>query len=111
MKLFLKSKARKAGAAPGLLVSADIPDALPAKLAMHRYSPDSFEIAEDVDLDEALRALEQAGNVWLDLSGLNDLVLVQNLGSALGIHPLVLEDMVSPGTGQRWRITGIIFSS
>ena len=97
MKQFLNSKVRKAGAAPGLHV-APKSDAKPkSRLDLHCYSSDTYKESRDASQEEALQALSEHSKVWLNLSGLDNLSMVQELGTALGVHPLVLEDMVSPG--------------
>ena len=97
MKLFLESKARKAGAAPGVLLSPEVPAAHPPRLARFSYSADEFTEDADVSFDDALKALSGPGRLWLDLTGLGNSKMLQDLGAAIGIHALVLEDMASPG--------------
>lgn len=80
------------GAVPGTLVMpADLPG---MTLRLTRYAPDRFE-ERAASLDElpALVAQPGPGVTWIDIEALGDVASLQQVGAALGIHPLVLEDI------------------
>ena len=69
----------------------------------HAISIDVFDWTKD-DLDEIDDAtVDQAATVrgretvsWVNVSGIHDAELVRELGTRFGIHPLTVEDIVSP---------------
>jgi magnesium transporter len=87
------------GLPPGTLVHVGDKPAGPVKLSVIRYDEQSIVEYESTDLDACLASLQQPGVTWLNVAGLDNLGLVERLGQALGLHPLVLEDIVN--TSQR----------
>jgi len=98
----MKSKKRRSliihrraprGAPPGTLV-AD-PAARRPDVYVIRYGPD--EIAEQpVDSIAALRErMGSAPVTWVDVRGLGDLGLIQEIGNLFNLHSLALEDVVN----------------
>lgn len=81
------------GAPPGTLV-ADPLAAKPVISAMV-YSADRIEDYPDCPVSE-LAALHRPGQVlWVDVVGLADIGLIEQLGAAFGIHRLALEDVIN----------------
>ncbi|MEI2420594.1 hypothetical protein V6O07_10000, partial [Arthrospira platensis SPKY2] len=51
----------------------------------------------DLRIERGLPAMPVAeGVVWMDVRGLHDADLVEQVGLHFGIHPLVLEDVLNP---------------
>ncbi len=82
------------GAPPGtLIVEAD---AVSPALWVIGYDADSYR--EDVLLDarELSAWLDRWAVTWIDIDGIGDLELIQEMGTRFKIHPLALEDIVQP---------------
>ncbi len=68
----------------------------PETFSVLRYTPDTVEEAQ-LDNAEALKEMATRGGVlWVNLDGLGNVNLVRALGNALGLHPLALEDALTP---------------
>lgn len=80
------------GLAPGTLL--ELPGAHPTRVRVLSYDEESVREVLPSDLD-SLREPSESTVSWIDLVGLADLDLVSGLGQELGIHPLILEDVLN----------------
>jgi magnesium transporter len=92
----------KAGLPPGTLLPVGEKRVQKTTLSLIEYNADSF--SERVLPDtESCRSLNSTSAVhWLNIEGLHDVEIIRQIGDIFGIHPLVLEDIVT--TGQRPRM-------
>lgn len=95
-------RSQKAGLPPGAIVHVGEKSGEPATLSVLRYDDSTLVEEEGLSLDAALAHLHQPGITWLNLAGLHDVALIEQLGAALGLHPLVLEDIAN--TTQRPKV-------
>jgi len=70
-------------------------DAGRACIRVLRYDADALEELPDATVEEALAQAHQPGVAWIDINGASDPALVDALGRAFGLHPLVIEDAQS----------------
>lgn len=91
-----------AGLPPGTLVHVGDKPSGPVKLSVIHYDEQSIVEYESTDLAACLTSMQQPGVTWLNVAGLDDLDLIQQLGQALALHPLVQEDLVN--TAQRPKV-------
>lgn len=81
------------GAPPGTLT--EVPELGRPHIRVLCYGPDGIDEHECSE-PEQLTQLVGARNVtWIDVDGLGDPAILQRLATALEIHPLVLEDVIS----------------
>jgi magnesium transporter len=82
-----------AGSPPGTL-QAD-PTAAPPKVTALAYGGGAT-VEREIDRPQTIREL-RAGHavVWVDVSGLGDASVVQEIGEIFGLHPLALEDVLN----------------
>lgn len=59
------------------------------------YDSDGVQEYAGEDLNRALAFLDSPGNVWLDVVGLHRVDVVETLGKLLGLHPLIVEDILN----------------
>ncbi len=91
-------KKKIAGSAPGTLVYTGPERAEPVQVSFFEYDAGSVE--EGILLDPDFGEISQRPRTaWINVDGLNDVALVEEMGEAFGLHPLTLEDLVH--TGQR----------
>lgn len=92
-------RSRKTGLAPGSLVHIGSPYAEKSKITLIRYDEGFFE-AKDLETLKDFRADQDKKEItWLNVDGLQDIKLVEEIGEIFGLHPLVLEDILN--TAQR----------
>lgn len=91
-KMLKISRRNKPGASPGLLSSQ--PGALASSMKVLRYTADRIDEAELAGTDALPGDIGRGDIVWIDVTGLADVALVERIGAAFGLHPLALEDVV-----------------
>ena len=97
----LHTRRAKAGLPPGTLMPLGERRVARTTLTLIEYNAERF--AERVLPDtEACRELKNTSAVhWLNIEGLHDVDVIQRVGEIFGIHPLVLEDIVTVGQRPR----------
>jgi magnesium transporter len=99
LKQELRKKSRKAGAAPGELRDFEGRAAEAAPITGFRYDAQHFE---ERTLDDPAVWAPQPDDeavTWLNVDGVHNPGVLQGLGGLYGLHPLVLEDIMT--TAQR----------
>ena len=71
------------------------------KITVIDYSDMNYHEAEAKDVAECFRFKNQPTVTWINIDGLHQMDVLENLGACYGIHPLVLEDIL---TDQRPKI-------
>lgn len=88
-------RSEKSGLPPGTVVHVgDRPDG-PAILSVIEYDEQGFSERVGVDLEACLASVRGPSMTWVNVAGLHDSGLIEKLGEALGVHPLVLEDIAN----------------
>ena len=102
MKLMKDVRKRKTGLPPGTLLDGEKSGKKESRLNCITYNDESLQ-EEEIDRNIDFSSLIKDKNVtWLDVVGIDDSELLQRIGSAYTIHPLVLEDIQN--TDQRPKI-------
>ncbi len=81
------------GTAPGTLV-AD-PEAVAPRIHVASYDETGIEELEDTDVATAIAMRGRHKVLWIDVSGLADLGVIEAIGKAFDLHSLALEDVVN----------------
>ena len=94
---FVRRQLKRPGAAPGTLVHTGARRMDEVRVTVLDY--DERELRERVvtDLGQVWPLRDSATVSWVNVDGLHDVELVRGLGEHFGIHPLALEDVLSPG--------------
>jgi len=87
------------GSAPGTLVHTGERRVEKTRLHLIRYGADRIEERDVASPAECLPANDHDTVTWLDVTGLHETDLLAQVGRLAGMHPLLLEDVMS--TGQR----------
>lgn len=88
------------GDSPGIVAPSQ--DSAPLTIDLIGYSPQGFYEQKAVTLEQIDVARSQWERVWIDVSGLRDSTLIQQIGEKFGIHSLTLEDIAT--TSQRAKV-------
>ncbi len=95
----VKKRSLKAGLPPGSLVHIGKEMVGASRIRILDYDESSVRENEKAALAECLAFRDTASVTWIDIEGLQDIPLLENLGSCYGLHPLILEDILN--TDQR----------
>jgi len=95
----VKKRGKKIGAPPGTLVHVGEQSAEDVRIRVVDYDQDAIS-DQWLPLSSSLAPLTETGSVsWIHADGVHQVGVVEALGSALGLHPLVMEDILN--TDQR----------
>lgn len=81
------------GAAPGTLHAN--PDAQKTKLSLVAFNRDVLTEKTEVTLKQLDRAQYKGHTLWVEVEGLGDILLLEQVGKIFGIHALTLEDIIN----------------
>ena len=91
----MKKRTGKIGVSPGSLIHiGEVSDAIP-QLSVLRYHPGGAEDLSSLDVAQIAKTVSPQSVTWVNLDGLHDLKLIESLGSAFDLHPLILEDILN----------------
>ncbi len=88
------------GASPGTI--APNPEARPSSIQVIAYGPDKILEKPLTSVAEITPLLEEFSVVWINVDGLGDQTVIEQLGEMFGLHRLALEDVVN--THQRAKV-------
>lgn len=91
----LSNTSEKAGMPPGTLVHVGTHHQTDTSITLIDYSKDSLEQLAIQSVEEIIRYRDTNTVTWLNIEGLTNPDLVESLGRMLGIHPLILEDILN----------------
>lgn len=96
----LRRKQSKVGLAPGTLVHVGEKKAEKVVIRVWIYNGEELIEKELQTIDECQVLKDQPGmKLWINVDGLDQIEVIEKLGSCFKIHPLTLEDILN--TGQR----------
>ena len=99
MPRLVKRTSKKVGLPPGTLVHVGEKTAGKAKITIMDYDEMRFEERETKTIEEYLPFKDKPTVTWINVDGLHEVEILEQLGACLGLHTLVLEDILN--TGQR----------
>jgi magnesium transporter len=92
-------RSRKAGLPPGSLIHVGEVKAERTKITVIDYDEQDFKEKGAETAEECFAFRDTATVTWINVDGVHDGEVIGKLGSCFGVHPLILEDIMS--TGQR----------
>ena len=102
MRKSLRRKSKKAGLPPGTLIHIGEEKTTEVRITVIDYDESTLKEKEVVKIDECYAFKEQPTVTWINIDGIHDVDVIENIGKNYGIHPLLLEDIVN--TEQRPKI-------
>jgi magnesium transporter len=91
----MKKRTGKIGVSPGSLIHiGEVSDAIP-QLSVVRYHPGGTEDLSHLAVAQIAATVTPQSVTWVNLDVLHDVNLIETLGSAFGLHPLILEDILN----------------
>ena len=101
MRSTFHKRSKKTGLSPGSLIHIGSRYAEKSKITLIRYD-ETFFAEKELSLPADFRSeseKDKQGITWLNIDGLQDIKLFEDIGELFGLHPLVLEDILN--TDQR----------
>lgn len=93
MTLSFRYRIKKIGLPPGTLLPS--PNPSPVTVSLLDYNEDTLVEKNNVSAEECLSYLKTPANTWIEVRGCTDVKTAQKLGEHFGLHPLLLEDVIS----------------
>jgi magnesium transporter len=91
----MKRRSAKVGLPPGTLVHVGEESAREVKITRIVYDEAHFEQDEVGTIDGCLPLEGERGVTWIDVDGIHQVDILEQLGECLNVHPLVLEDVLN----------------
>ncbi len=91
----LNSSADKSGLSPGSLVHIGKIHDIECKITVVQYNADALNYCDITAISELKQLPRQGLVTWINIDGLVDTSIVENIGLEFDIHPLVQEDILS----------------
>jgi len=88
----------KVGKPPGTLIYSGEKISKEVRVQLLKYNEELFEFIEVKSLeqiDSFLKTKTDDQKIWINVIGLTDVVFISKLGKLLGLHPLVMEDVLN----------------
>lgn len=67
----------------------------PVRITITCYDENRFEQREVKKIEDCFPIKNRPGVTWVNIDGVHDVGIIEKIGSHLGIHPLVLEDILN----------------
>ncbi len=99
---FFKKASKKAGMSPGTLVHVGEQKIETIKITLMNYDQARLEERELERVEESFSYKDKPPVSWINIDGLHEVDLIQQIGTHFNIHSLTLEDIVN--TGQRPKV-------
>jgi len=99
IRRLIPRRSQKAGLPPGTIVHVGEKRYEPVKLSVINYDSANFQEKEVNTVEEAFSFRDESSVTWLNIDGVHQPEIIEQVGKHFGMHPLVLEDVAN--TGQR----------
>jgi len=94
-KSLVRKRKQKIGLPPGSLVHIGERKAEEVRITLINFNESTLKEQEVANLDEAFAYLDQNTVSWINIDGLHQVELLEQIGARFQIHPLVLEDVLN----------------
>jgi len=98
----VKKKSKKVGLPPGSIVHIGNKRAEKTKITIVDYNEEQFQEKEVKTVEECCPYKEKPTITWINIDGVHEVKIIEELGKIYNFHPLILEDIVD--TDQRPKI-------
>ncbi|HER23725.1 MAG TPA: magnesium/cobalt transporter CorA [Candidatus Atribacteria bacterium] len=99
MSKSVKKRSKKAGLPPGTLMHIGDRKTKKAEITLIDYNKEQYQEKEIKKIEECFPLRDKPAVTWININGVHDIELMEKIGEILGLHPLLLEDIMN--TDQR----------
>ena len=89
-----RKRVKPVGAPPGMLVHTGKRKTEEIRITVIDYDEDRYEEREVSTIEESFAFFGTPTVTWVNIDGLHEVEVIERIGEQLGIHPLVLEDVL-----------------
>lgn len=97
--LISRNRSKRTGLPPGTLTKSEEPNKTAVNIQVIQFSEQYYDEYKITGLGELKNPASDNVLTWLNVEGIHDIQIVEQIGSKYGIHPLTLEDITN--TDQR----------
>ena len=90
----LKKRTKKIGQPPGTLTYTGNKKLSETHLSVMTYTAENFQETKGTQLEDCLPKSTQPGMTWIQVQGLHNVALIEQLAKQYNIHPLTIEDIL-----------------
>lgn len=94
IKNLISPKPKKIGLSPGTLIYMGEKKEQPVQITVIDYLGDDYNEREVDSVKDILPYKDSQSNSWININGLHNVDLIDNIGKNFDVHPLVLEDIL-----------------
>jgi len=91
----MRKRSKRPGLPPGTLVYVGDNKHVKSSIKIFDYNADNITETDIKNPNELATCLADNTVSWINITGLNDLELIEKIGNIFEIHPLVMEDIVN----------------
>jgi len=102
MPKLVKKKSKKLGLPPGAIVHIGNKIMEKVKIDVIDYNEEHFQEKEIKSVEECFPYKDKPTITWINIGGVHEVKVIENIGRHFNLHPLILEDIVD--TDQRPKI-------
>lgn len=102
MPKLVKKRSKKAGFPPGTIVHIGNKRTEKTKITIIDYNEEQFQEKEAKSIKECFPYKDKPTVTWINIDGVHEVKIIEELGKNYNFHPLILEDIVD--TDQRPKI-------
>lgn len=73
-----------------------------ARLDLFLYDADALEEINEATLEDCRQARARQGVLWINVSAVHDIALIEALGQEFDLHPLTMEDIANTSHRPKW---------
>jgi magnesium transporter len=95
----VRERSKKSGLPPGTMIHIGEKKTEGIRMTLIKYDESSFLEQEVKKVRECLPYLEKPGVSWINIDGIHQVEVIEEIGQFFTLHPLLLEDILN--TGQR----------
>jgi magnesium transporter len=92
----LTKSSRKVGLPPGTIIYAEEEVKIETKIQIIDYNQEEYYVKEIKQIDEDLTDIKDSFVRWIEIVGIQNTKIIQEIGKQFNLHPLLLEDIASP---------------
>ncbi len=95
MPRLIKKRSNKSGLPPGTLVHIGEKKTGKVRITILDYDGSQFEEKEAETIQECFPFKDKPTTTWINIEGLHEIDIIENIGNHFNLHPLLLEDIVN----------------